>query len=238
MPQFFQAILLALLAGAAIPLGGAIAAVEHIHPNWLEKELRHAVIAFGGGALLSAIALVLIPEGIRGLSALSVSFFFLSGAIVFLAIDYMIAVRGGTISQVISMLLDFIPEAMALGAIITKDPSKAVLVAFLIGLQNLPEGFNSYREIKANHYCSGCKALSLFAGLALLGPISAFIGMRFFMENEVLLNRIMVFSAGGILYLIFQDIAPQAKLKRHWFPALGAVAGFLLGVIGYMMSNS
>jgi ZIP family zinc transporter len=238
MPQLFKAILLALMAGAAIPLGGAIAAIEHIHPYWLEKELRHAVIAFGGGALLSAIALVLIPEGIRGLSVFSVSFFFLSGAIVFLAIDYVIAVREGTISQVISMLLDFIPEAIALGAIITKDPSKAVLVAFLIGLQNLPEGFNSYREIKANRYCTGCKALSLFTGFAFLGPISAFIGMRYFMENEALLNRIMVFSAGGILYLIFQDIAPQAKLKRHWFPALGAVAGFLLGVIGYLMTNA
>jgi len=238
MPQLYEAILLALLAGAAIPLGGAIAAVEHIHPYWLENEFRHAVIAFGGGALLAAIALVLIPEGITGLSALSVFFFFLSGAIVFLVIDYMIAVRGGAISQVISMLLDFIPEAMALGAVITKDPSKAVLVAFLIGLQNLPEGFNAYREIKANRHCSGCKALSLFAGLALLGPISAFIGMKCFMENEVLLDKIMVFSAGGILYLIFQDIAPQAKLKKRWFPALGAVAGFLLGVIGYMMTNS
>ena len=238
MPQLYEAILLALLAGAAIPLGGAIAAVEHIHPYWLEKEFRHAVIAFGGGALLAAIALVLIPEGITGLSVLSVSVFFLSGAIVFLVIDYVIAVRGGTISQVISMLLDFVPEAMALGAVIAKDPSKAVLVAFLIGLQNLPEGFNAYREIKANRHFSGCKALSLFAGLALLGPISAFIGMKYLVENEVLLDKIMVFSAGGILYLIFQDIAPQAKLKKHWFPALGAVAGFLLGVIGYMMTNS
>ncbi len=74
MPQLYEAILLALLAGAAIPLGGAIAAVEHIHPYWLENEFRHAVIAFGGGALLAAIALVLIPEGITGLSALSVFF--------------------------------------------------------------------------------------------------------------------------------------------------------------------
>jgi ZIP family zinc transporter len=113
-----------------------------------------------------------------------------------------------------------------------------VLVAFLIGLQNLPEGFNAYREIKASRYCSGCKALSLFAVLALLGPISAFIGMKYLMGNEILLDKIMVFSAGGILYLIFQDIAPQAKLKNHWFPALGAVAGFLLGIIGYMMTNS
>jgi ZIP family zinc transporter len=42
----------------------------------------------------------------------------------------------------------------------------------------------------------------------------------------------MTFAGGGILYLVFQDIAPQAKLQRHWIPALGAVIGFLFGVMG------
>jgi ZIP family zinc transporter len=135
------------------------------------------------------------------------------------------------------MLLDFIPEAMALGAIITKDTSKALLVAFLIGLQNFPEGFNAYREVKANRYCSPKKALLLFTGLALIGPLSAFIGMKYLVGNEVLLDKIMIFCAGGILYLIFQDIAPQAKLRNRWAPALGGIAGFLLGVIGSMITN-
>ena len=238
MLHFYDAMLLALLAGIAIPIGGSIAAVERIHPYWLENEFRHAVISFGGGALFAAIALVLIPEGIKNLSVFSVSASFFSGAIFFLVIDYLIAMRGGAISQVIAMLLDFIPEAMALGAIITKDISKALLVAFLIGLQNFPEGFNAYREVKANRYCSGCHALIIFTGLAVLGPLSAFIGLKYLTNNEILLDKIMVFCAGGILYLIFQDIAPQAKLKKRWAPALGAIAGFLLGVIGHMITYS
>lgn len=41
--------------------------------------------------------------------------------------------------------------------------------------------------------------------------------------------------AGGILYLLFQDIAPQAKLHRAWAPPLGATARFLLGLIGQML---
>jgi hypothetical protein len=44
-----------------------------------------------------------------------------------------------------------------------------------------------------------------------------------------------VFSGGGILYLVFQDIAPQAKLARHWAPPLGAVVGFLLGMVAQMV---
>lgn len=61
------AVLYASLAGAAIPLGGMTARFEHIQPEWLETEFRHSVIAFGGGALLAAVALVLVPEGMRHL---------------------------------------------------------------------------------------------------------------------------------------------------------------------------
>ncbi|MFT6828777.1 MAG: ZIP family zinc transporter [Roseivirga sp.] len=43
---------------------------------------------------------------------------------------------------------------------------------------------------------------------------------------------LMLFSAGGVNYLIFQDIAPMSKLKRNWIPALGASLGFLVGMVG------
>ena len=43
----------------------------------------------------------------------------------------------------------------------------------------------------------------------------------------------MLFAAGGILYLTFEDIAPEARLDRHWAPPLGAVGGFLLGMAGH-----
>jgi ZIP family zinc transporter len=42
-------------------------------------------------------------------------------------------------------------------------------------------------------------------------------------------------AAGGILYLLFQDIAPQARLARRWAPTLGAVVGFGLGLLGDLL---
>jgi len=42
----------------------------------------------------------------------------------------------------------------------------------------------------------------------------------------------MLFAASGILYLTFQDIAPLSKMKKNWYPALGASLGFLVGIIG------
>ncbi|MDO9466667.1 MAG: hypothetical protein Q7J36_05145 [Thiobacillus sp.] len=44
-----------------------------------------------------------------------------------------------------------------------------------------------------------------------------------------------LFASGGILYLIFQDIAPQSRLNRHWAPPLDAVAGFSVALFGDMV---
>ena len=47
---------------------------------------------------------------------------------------------------------------------------------------------------------------------------------------------IMMFASGGILYSVFQDITPKVKLDKFWFPPMGAVLGFALGVIGHMLT--
>ena len=68
-----------LLAGLAMALGAVLAYLEKIDNQWIEDELRHGITAFGGGALLSAVALVLVPEGIANLKPVSASIWFLSG---------------------------------------------------------------------------------------------------------------------------------------------------------------
>ena len=218
-----------------IPLGGVLAAVERIRPRWLEQELRHTVIAFGGGALLAAVALVLVPEGVESLSIGGAAVAFAGGGFAFLAVDRAIARSGRSAAQVLAMLLDFVPEAIALGAALAGGSASAGLLAFLIGLQNLPEAFNAYRELDATTEAAPRALLTALALLALLGPLAAWIGVELLAHRPVPLGALMVFSAGGILYLVFQDIAPQAKLERAWAPALGAVAGFLLGMVGHML---
>ena len=57
-------LLFTTFAGLCILVGGLAAKIERIRPEWLESELRHSIIPFGGGVLISAVALVLVPEGI------------------------------------------------------------------------------------------------------------------------------------------------------------------------------
>jgi ZIP family zinc transporter len=234
METLYISFFAALVAGITIPIGGLLARFEHLQPQWLEEEFRHSVIAFGGGVLLAAVSLVLVPEGISHVSTGMVIIAFLGGGVAFLLADYYPAARGASAAQLMAMLLDFLPEAMALGALLAVDKATSYLLAFLIALQNLPESFNAYRELQAGSSLSSGKILGLFLLIALLGPGAAVIGLCFLASLEKVLDVIMLFSAGGILYLIFQDIAPNVRLKRHWGPPLGAVLGFLLGLIGHM----
>jgi len=229
-----QLLLLGLAAGIAIPIGGWIAKFEHIHPAWLENELRHFVIAFGGGALISAVALVLIPEGVKDMPIWLVAVLVSVGAIAFMALDIILARINSPSSQLAAMMADFLPEALALGAFIA-DGETGYLLTFLITIQNLPEGFNAFRELRTK--ISAKRILTTFALLALIGPLSTSAGYFFLADFKMVLKGIMLFASGGILYLVFQDIAPQSQIKKHWLPATGAVAGFLLGLVGHLMSK-
>ena len=121
---------------------------------------------------------------------------------------------------------------MALGATFSVSSEGGILLAGIIALQNIPEGFNSYRElVDATHY-RGLKVVGALALMALLGPVAGALGYFLLSDAPSVVSGIMLFAAGGILYIIFQDIAPQVRLKKHWAPPLGALAGFLLGVMG------
>jgi len=235
LAQVETAAIYATLAGATIPLGGFIARFEHIRPRWLEQELRHSVIAFGGGVLMAAVALVLVPEGSRHLPVWVTLLAFGAGGAVFLTIDRAIERHGGAGAQLMAMLLDFVPESMAMGAMLAADEPVGLLLAGLIALQNLPEGFNAYRELEAAKHLRRTVVLAAFCALVPLGPLATWIGFTYLHAFPAALGVIMLFAAGGILYLTFQDIAPQSRLERRWAPPLGAVAGFMLGLLGHAL---
>lgn len=237
IPDWLTITGLTLLAGLAIPAGALLAKVEHLQPQWLERELRHSIIAFGGGALLAAVALVLIPEGSEGQSTLFTIGWFAAGALCFMLLDRWLASRKGNMSQLVAMLSDFFPEALALGAAFASQQNTAILLALIMTLQNLPEGFNAFREIQQSTQMKSVPILGVFVALALLGPIAGLSGYFWLSEYPDAVAAVMLFAGGGILYLIFQDIAPQAKLEKHWAPPLGAIAGFALGMLGDMLTR-
>lgn len=239
MSEILTLILLTGAAGACIPIGGAVSSVEHLHPYWLEKEFRHFVIAFGGGILLGAVSVILVPQGISSMenSMLSIPVMLL-GAVVFFILERFLGLRRRESPQLMGMVLDYIPEAIALGGLVAVGSPLSSLLAFLIGLQNLPEGFNAYRELKEQNHAGTKNTLLIMLLLVPLGPLAGLCGYYFLSGHEAVLGGVMLFASGGIIYLIFQDIAPQSRLRNHWAPPLGAVFGFCLTLFSEMLVSS
>jgi ZIP family zinc transporter len=195
MEDLFKIILYSFFAGVTVFLGGLLSKYfeRYFQDGFVKEEILHTSIAFGGGIIVAAVALVLVPEGMNVLPLAPMAIIFLTGAIIFFFLDRYIEKKGGAISQLLAMLMDF--------------------------------------DLRTSGYSSQKCLLILFL-LSFSGIIAALLGYYLLSNMPKLTASMMLFSSGGILYLIFQDIAPMSKLKKSWFPALGASFGFLVGMIG------
>jgi len=234
MSQLALILGLSWLAGFAAFLGSIAARLEGSADTIGKQELVRGIVALGGGILVAAVAFALAPTAVSELGPLCITFTFCLGGIAFCLLDVRISSSGGSRAQLMAMLMDFFPEAISLGAVFGHNRGMGMLLAVFIAAQNLPEGFNSYREITA----AGTKASSALRALfciSFLGPLAAFLGHFLLQDKTEWTAGIMSFAAGGILYLIFQDIAPQSRMERHWTPPLGAVLGFVIGMVGHQL---
>jgi len=232
MSQLTSIIIVSWLAGLAGFGGGVIAWATGGANTETKREVTHGIIAFGGGILIAAVAFALLPKAMVTLSPVGLGATFCAGGLLFCLLDAQLSRSGGTKAQFLAMLMDFLPEALALGAVFGQDQRLGVLLAAFIGAQNLPEGFNTFREMTTTAGISSRVALMTLLAVSLLGPVAACAGYFFLQGQATVTASIMTFAAGGIMYLIFQDIAPQSKIRKHWIPALGAVLGFAVGMIG------
>lgn len=228
-----ELILFSGFAGITVFIGGVLANFfnHHIKESPVKYEITHTLMSFGAGVILSALALVLIPNGMEELELLPMALSFLSGAILFMLLDQYLAKKGGKTATLLAMLMDFIPESIALGAVFAIDLNMATLLAVFIGLQNLPEAFNSYRDLVQSGFTAR-KTLIIFFFLSFFGIIGALTGHFLLSGYPHLTAHLMTFASGGILYLLIQDIIPESKLDNNYLTSLGATLGFLVGIIG------
>jgi ZIP family zinc transporter len=226
-----EVILYSFASGVTVLIGGSLARLRLSPGGELGRETAHSIVAFGAGVLVAAVAFVLTPKAIDLLALPVIVPVFLAGVIFFLLLDRFLARHGGRLAQLMAMAMDYIPEAVALGAVFSYDEKTGLLLALFIGLQNLPEAYNAFGDLVKSGF-SPNRALSILAPFSLVGIVAAVLGFSFLSHNQSLISSLMMFAAGGILYLVFQDIAPMIKYKSHRVPALWATLGFLVGIIG------
>ena len=223
-------LLVSTAAALATPVGGLGALGVHRTQGNVGQGLLRALVAFGGGLLFAAIALVLVPEGLVRLSTWPSVGWILGGAVSFMLLDEAIERKGGHAAQVMGSALDSVPESAGLGAAFAVGGHTGPVLVLLVALQNLPQGFNGFLELRGQHGRTG-RALGVLTWTSLLGPLAAALGYLYLGPHPNVVAALFLAAAGGLLYLLVQDVAPLAHKDGHWVPALGAVLGFVVGLL-------
>jgi len=186
--------------------------------------------AFGAGVLIAAAVFEMVIEAEKSIGITLTLMAFLAGAVLFTVADMIAEKKGGGAGILLGIGLDIIPESLAIGAAIASGP--ALALALLIGIQNIPEGIASYKEMMTGKTAFSNNPKKALAAVGLVSVIPIFLGLAglFYLTGmKDAIAIIFALSAGGIFYMLYYDMIPKAHKDRKWLPTFGAVLGFIVG---------
>jgi ZIP family zinc transporter len=186
--------------------------------------------AFGAGILIAAAVFEMVIEAEKSIGITLTLIAFLTGAVLFTIADMVAEKKGGGAGILLGIGLDIIPESLAIGAAIASGP--ALALALLIGIQNIPEGIASYKEMMTGKTAFSNNPKKALAAVGVISVIPIFLGLAglFYLTGmKDIIAIIFALSAGGIFYMLYYDMIPKAHKERKWLPTFGAVLGFIVG---------
>ena len=140
---------------------------------------------------------------------------------------------------VLAVTLHNIPEGMAVGisfalAARGDDPAQLAAAAALaagIGIQNFPEGAAISLPLRQDGMGRG-RAFAVGAASGLVEPLFALLTVLAAGAVEPLLPWLLSFAAGAMLFVVVEELIPEANLCRGGHGGtLGVMAGFLIMMI-------
>lgn len=230
-----------LLAGSALVMGAAIAWLLHV-----PQRLIAAVMAFGSGVLISALAFELMDEAYARGGLDSTALGFLSGATVYTGANAFLARQGARhrkrsqeqqpsedqdsgsgLAIAVGALLDGIPESIVIGLSLLEGGAVSLVAVIAIFLSNVPEGLSSSAGMKK----AGRPAAYVFGvwgGIALISGLASWAGYVLFKDvSSEWVAGTTAIAAGAILAMLADTMIPEAFEYTHAATGLITVIGFL-----------
>lgn len=230
-----------LLAGAALVLGAGLAWWVQIPPRVVA-----AVMAFGAGVLISALAFDLVQEAVDSGGLAPVVVGFALGAVTFMGANTLLSRFGARhrkrsqgrqpseaehagSGQAIALgaLLDGVPESVVLGASLLQGAGVSTAVLVAIFVSNVPEALSSSAGMRR----AGRSALYVFGvwgGIAVASGVAAGAGfLALSGASPVVTATITSFAAGAILTMLSDTMIPEAFEQDRAWTGLIAAGGFL-----------
>jgi zinc transporter, ZIP family len=217
------------LAASSLVLGALLGLTR----RWDERVVG-LVLAFGAGALVSAVSFDLFEEGVAIGGAGWVGIGLAVGALTYFTLDrfveQMAAARGGSGGTALALgaFLDGIPEQMVLGIGLATGEGVSVGLLVAIFVSNLPEAIGSSSEMKATG-SSAAQVRRLWILVAVACTLATVFGYALAdavgNHFKAIING---FAAGALLVMLIDSMIPDATAKAGRVAGLVTTLGFAL----------
>jgi ZIP family zinc transporter len=207
--------------------------------RWPARQVG-LVLAFGAGALISAVSFELAAEALEvgGLGATAAGL--TAGALVYFSLDGLIATRtstghgragrasgsGAGTALALGAFLDGIPEQLVLGIALAGGEGVGVGLLVAIFVSNLPEAIGSASEMRKSGVARS-RVLRLWGAVAAVCILASGAGYAIAdAASGELRAGIDGFAAGALVVMLIDSMIPEATRESGRVTGLVATLGF------------
>lgn len=250
-----------ILAGILIPYAGTTlgAAMVFFLRNEMNERLQKTLLGFASGVMIAAsIWSLLIPaidmSGEQGKIAwVPATAGFLLGMGFLLVLDLltphmywineelegMQKGRKKNTMLVLAVTLHNVPEGMAVGVtfagVMSGNPLMSLAGAFAlsvgIAVQNFPEGAIISLPLRGEGMSRG-KAFLYGSASGIVEPVAALVTILLTRLVVPILPYLLAFAAGAMIYVVVEELVPEAQCGKHTnLATIGVAIGFTLMMI-------
>jgi ZIP family zinc transporter len=209
------------LAASSLVIGALLGLAR----EW-PRELVGLVLAFGAGALISAVSFDLAAEGAQigdtGYTAAGLAV----GALTYYALNRVVGRGEAGASLALGAFLDGIPEQTVLGIGIAAGEGVSVGLLVAIFVSNLPEAIGSATDMRAARK-SPAQIRRLWLAVAVICAAATVVGYLIADAVSGNVNAFVDgFAAGALLVMLIDQMIPEAVRKGGDVSGLVTVLGF------------